>query len=89
MRYYAQLLEKDLKFNHNNMTWTDTGELREAMGTDSVFILDGRNNILTMIEDSNKRLEQMNDFKNIYKGFRIMNGSRFDDSKVIYTTEVN
>ena len=89
MRYYAQLLEEDLTFIHNDRSWTDTRIVREAMGNDSVFMLDRRKNLLILIEESNKRLEQMNDFKNIYKGFRIMNGSRFDDSKVIYTTEVN
>ena len=56
-----------------------TDENIEALGSDGVFILDGRNAIRTMILDSIARAYQLANVKRFH-GFEIMKGERFDNS---------
>ena len=54
-------------------------------GSDSVFILDGRNRLETMIDDAHERMHRLRFVKPWYASFRIMQGSRFSDSnRVVY-----
>jgi hypothetical protein len=68
MKVYAQYLTKDLN-----------GNIVEAMGSDSVFILDGRNKPDTMINDSLIRMNQLRNIHPDYIGFRIYQGERIQD----------
>ena len=56
-----------------------TGENNEALGSDGVFILDGRNSTYNMINDGRDRAWQLRNIKKFY-GFKIMRGERFKDS---------
>jgi hypothetical protein len=69
MKAYVQFLELDLK-----------GSTVEALGSDGVFILDGRKSLDTMTTDAHKRFRQMNKHLHNYVGWRIMKGERFDAS---------
>ena len=84
MKYYVQFLtlSSGQKFSNGKIITVDKFPI-EAMGSDSVFILDGRNSLNTMKIDAKKRIEQL---KNIHSfiGFKIMKGERFTESKEIY-----
>ena len=69
MLYYAQFLEKNLK-----------NDLVEALGSDGVFILDGRNTLKTMICDTMIRMHRLSNVKPGYVGYRIYKGERFSDN---------
>ena len=71
MTHYIQFKDKDLK-----------GNVVDAIGTDGVFILDGRNGLNTMFQDGMKRMLQLRRVHK-YVGFVVMKGSRFDNSKEI------
>ena len=47
----------------------------EQCGSDSVFILDGRNNIETMINDAYERMERLKPVQPHYNGFNICRGT--------------
>ena len=69
MKYYIQYYDKKLN-----------GEIDESLGSDGVFILDGRNNLNTMINDG---YEQYNRIKKVRPGlshFKVMKGERFTRS---------
>ncbi len=51
-----------------------TKELQEALGSDAIFTLDGRNNIETMIKDAEKRMFNLRKVKD-YIGFNIYKGN--------------
>lgn len=85
MKNYVQFLEKKMVFSPIEGL-TETDECSDALGSDGVFILDGRNSLNVMIDDARKRLEQMNNIKS-FVGFKIMKGSRFDDSNVCMYAE--
>ena len=72
MKYYVQFLDTDVP-----------GHIVEAMGSDGVFILDGRNSMDTMTVDAITQFHRMNKNIHTYVGWRIMKGSRFDNSKMI------
>jgi len=74
MKYYTQFLVHDL-----------AGKVIEAMGSDGVFILDGRCGRDTMIQDSRKQMRKLKKVKPHYIGFALMKGDRFDNSTVVYT----
>lgn len=61
MRYFALFLV----LNSNKVAI-------EAMGSDSVFRLDGRTKLETMIEDSKLRMEKLKNVQPHYVGFRII-----------------
>lgn len=54
----------------------------EACGSDGVFILDGRNNLDTMIDDAFSRMHTLRKVSR-FSGFKIMRGD-FKSSKCIY-----
>ena len=85
MKYHAQF-----QVLHNQVWDKQQGELVEVipylqdkLGSDGVYILDGRNSLSTMIQDCYDRIDRL---KNIYRvdGFEIRRGTKFSDSKVIY-----
>jgi len=69
MKYYTQYYEKNIKSVDD-----------EALSRDGIFILDGRNNLQTMIKDSIK-LKAVRNFTK----FSICKGDRFSNSIIIYT----
>lgn len=60
------------------------GEIVDQLGSDGVFILDGRNNLQNMINDGYTRDYEL---RKIYafKGFKVKIGTRFDNAKTIHT----
>ena len=72
MRWYVQFT-----VSHDKI------EVVEVMGSDGVFILDGRNNLRTMSQDAMKRMHKL---RNVCKidGYKIMKGERFDNSVCLY-----
>mgnify|MGYP000855241719 CR=1 FL=1 len=77
MKYYVQFLNMDLNC-----------EATEALGSDGVFILDGRHNLMNMAIKAKDIMERRSKIHN-YIGFRIINNDRFinsdeEKSKVIY-----
>jgi len=74
MKYYVRFMQEGT-----------TGELVERLGSDGVFVLDGRNSIGTMIRDARRRMVQLVSITDIV-GFKIMQGSRFaNDNKCVYS----
>lgn len=67
--YYTQYL----KYNLNN-------EISDALGSDGVFILDGRNRLGVMIQDSLKQMDSLSIVQPHFIGFRIIKNGRFIDS---------
>ena len=62
-------------------------KLIPAVGSDSVMILDGRNCLYNMCEQSKERMEQLN--KNLnkgYKGFKIHRADSFTKENVIHSS---
>ena len=83
MKYYVQFLNES-----SGRTFKD-GQIFEvpkfpidAIGSDGVFILDGRNSLEIMINDAKERQAK---FKN-FIGFKIMKGERFTNSVEIYNS---
>lgn len=71
MKFYVQFTEvKDNK-------------IIEKIGSDGVFILDGRNNLRTMKCDAIERAYRLRNVQNI-DGYKIMRGTRFDNSVCVY-----
>ena len=59
----------------------------ELCGSDGVFILDGRNNIETMEEDAQQRMQKLNKFGKQITGYRILRANSFlDNGKVVYSS---
>ena len=65
-----------------HVQFMDTSE-QEALGSDGVFILDGRNNLFTMEQDADERMASMNKHIHNYVGWRIKRGSRFSNSVIV------
>jgi len=74
MKYYTQFL---VRYGPNE-------EIRELLGSDGVFVLDGRNNLGTMIRDSMERIEKLKNVQPSIVGFSIIKGSRFGDGTEIH-----
>lgn len=72
MKYYTQFYTK----NHNN-------KIIECLGSDGVFILDGRNNLNTMVADSIDRINVLKNIMPYIIGFSINKGD-FKRSSIIY-----
>ena len=72
MRYYVQFLQLNTK-----------GIIDTALGSDGVFILDGRNSLSIMVDDAFNRMYKLRLIHPHYIGFRIYKGTRFDDSNPI------
>ena len=59
----------------------------ELCGSDGVFVLDGRNNIETMKEDAQQRLQKLNNFGKQITGYKIIRANSFlDNGKVVYSS---
>jgi len=72
MKYYVQ-------FTH-----VENNKMVDNLGSDGVFILDGRNTLRTMICDVMVRTDQLRKVANI-DGYRIIKADRFtDEGTVIY-----
>ena len=57
----------------------------DLLGSDGVYILDGRNNLNTMINDCHNRLNKLINENHIV-GFEIIRAERFtDNGKIIYS----
>ena len=74
MKYHAQFL----------VQYTPDGEIQELLGSDGVFILDGRNRFGTMVKDAVKRIDFLKNVQPKIVGFKIMQGSRFGDCTEIH-----
>jgi len=78
MRYYAQFLE--LKKTWTDKEWkTIPHEFSEVLGSDGIFILDGRNNLTTMHYDCKCQIERLKNVKSGIIGYRIYRGSNFEN----------
>lgn len=74
MKFYIQF--------YNNGIGSEKGTYQRALGSDGVFILDGRNTKFNMIRDGTRRAYQLRKIKK-FVAFRVMQGDRFDISKAI------
>lgn len=54
------------------------GTLGETCGTDGVFKLDARKNIVNLISDAQNRAKQLKNVRN-YPAFKIMQGGRYSN----------
>ena len=72
MKVYAQFLTININ-----------GKLSETLGSDGVFILDGRNNINTWKVDAMVRMNQLSNVQPNYIGYRIYKGNRFSDNNTM------
>lgn len=71
MKYFVQFLHV-----RNN-------ELHENLGSDGVFILDGRNNLRTMKCDAQERMFKLRKVAKI-DGYKIMKGEKFSKAECVY-----
>ena len=75
---YTQFFEENTK-----------GEVWTALGSDGVFILDGRNKLPTLIKDSEERWRKLSNLHPEYIGFKILRGDRLDDRNVcLYASNI-
>lgn len=75
MKWYAYFLTKDANGNEC-----------EAMGTDGVFRLDGRNSLFTMLDDAIKRMSLLMSIHPNYHGLKIVKCSAIGSNEsVLYT----
>ena len=73
MKYYVQFYRA-----------SDPTSKTEILGSDGVYILDGRNSLPTMIEDAKKRINQIKNIHSDIIAFTIHKGERFSNSQLIY-----
>lgn len=78
MKAYAQFLTTDL-----------SGKIVEALGSDGVFILDGRNNLETMNNDATERMNKLRKVQPHYIGYRIYRGERIADGNKLIAEVIN
>jgi len=76
MKYYVQFYRA-----------LDSNSKTEMLGSDSVFILDGRNSLPTMIEDAKRRIHQLKNIHDDIVAFTINKGERFSESHIIYDSK--
>lgn len=63
------------RFDSKARRFTGEKYMDEALGSDSVFILDGRNRLATWISDMRQQARRLSKVQPHYKGFKIMRGS--------------
>ncbi len=83
MKYYCQLLNLSSGYVPNSLPPQFKEELKtpkEMLGSDAVLILDARNNLNTMIQDSEKRFNNIQKLKPSIVGFRVVRSSKFIDT---------
>ena len=86
MKYYCQFTRtQSIEYNDKMQAIACKPYQQDILGSDNVFILDGRNNIDTMIQAC---IEQWQCRKNIYKditGFKIVQANNFRiEGTIIY-----
>jgi hypothetical protein len=87
MKYYAQFMEpRNKSFNSKTMMFEECTPYEvECVGTDGVFILDGRNSIDTMINDAKDRANKLRNVKPQISSFKIIKGEKFiNEGSVVY-----
>ncbi len=78
MKYYAQFKKRNLN-----------GDLQDALGSDSVFILDGRLNLTHMQNDIATQLYRLRRVQQ-FDGFTIIKATNFSiHGKLIYSEVLN
>lgn len=75
-------MQHETKWTGSN--WKTTHNLIDCMGTDSVYILDGRNSLENMMKDAESRIEKLLKSKYI-KGYKIYRGSRIQENNFCLT----
>ena len=73
MKYFTEFLGQ-----------TTRGKLVEQCGSDSIYILDGRNNLAIMIQDSKDRMIKLVNVQPSYSAFHIHRGD-LKNSQIIHT----
>ena len=63
---------------------TNNNILMEAMGSDGVCILDGRNNLQTMKIDAMLRMNKLQVVRPNLVGYRVYKSERFDNKNLLY-----
>ena len=90
MKYYAQFTQiRDTKWSQDTCEWTPcTPYHQDILGSIGIFILDGRNNLDTMIHDAIDQAMRLAQVSKI-DGFRIMNSydGRFSNSHQVFFQE--
>jgi hypothetical protein len=86
MKYFVQFLtlSSGQTFKDGKMINVEKFPI-EAMGSDGVYILDGRNSLETMKDDAKNRIEKLKNVQS-YLGFKIMRGERFTNCKEVYNS---
>lgn len=64
-------------------------KLSDLLGSDGVFILDGRNNLETMKADAQLRIHKLRFVQPHIAGYKIIKGARFDDNNPILYKEID
>lgn len=83
MKYYCQLLNLSSGYVPNTIPprFEDAFiQPKEMLGSDAVLILDARNNLNTMIQESEKRFKSIQKLKSSVVGFRVVRSSEFIDT---------
>ena len=70
MKYYVHFLTEN----------PFTQEIETGLGSDAIYILDGRTRLDTMINDAYERQYKLRKVKPFFCGFRVYRGTRFDDN---------
>lgn len=78
MKYYTQFYRP---------SDTTSNSKTEILGSNGVYILDGRNSLPTMIEDARKRISQIKGVHDDIVAFTINKGERFSESHIIYDSK--
>lgn len=78
-----------MKYHTQFLTRNRLGYISESLGSDGVFILDGRCGRDTMIQDSRNQLRRMRKIHPQYIGFVIKKGERLDQARIVYREESN
>lgn len=66
------------------LTTNLNGETVEQLGSDGVYILDGRNKLQTMIQDGYNRAYMLRKI-HTFKGFKVKRVTRFDCAVTVHT----
>lgn len=72
---FGVFYDEKREFDTKTMCSTGKTYLDEALGSDSYFILDGRNRMATWVEDMRQQARRLRNVKPFYKAFKIMRGS--------------
>lgn len=81
-KYFVQFLDDKYSYDIHKGP-VKTGEVCDALGSDGVFILDGRNSIDTMVQDAMNRMKNLLKIKS-FRGFEIRVGT-FSKFQTLYT----